>query len=145
MALAAALRPTRCEIYTDVDGVYTADPRVVPDARKLTEISYEEMLELAQPGREGDAPARGRAGQVYDMPILVRSSFDDAPGHPDHADGDAWRSDKRVRGIAHDTDVAKITLRGVPDRPGIARRVFEPLAEAGDQRRRHRPERQLEG
>ncbi|MBX6772542.1 MAG: aspartate kinase, partial [Chloroflexi bacterium] len=129
VALAAILRASRCEIYTDVDGVYTADPRIEPRARKLDEISYEEMLELAQQGARVMHPRAVELGSVYGVPIVVRSSFNENPGTLIHGDA-AMELRNKVRGIAHDTDVAKITVVGVPDRPGIAAAVFQPLADA---------------
>jgi aspartate kinase len=128
VAFAAALG-AGCEIYTDVDGVYTADPRVVPEARKLREISYEEMLELASKGAKVMAPRAVELGSVYNIPILVASSFTDEPGTLIHGGAD-MEGFNRVRGIAHDLDVAKITVRHVPDRPGVAAELFAPLAEA---------------
>ena len=133
VALACALGAERCEIYTDVEGIFTADPRVVPNARKVTEIGYEEMLELAQLGARVMHPRAVELGELYDMPILVASSFADAPGTLIHRYGDVdmpMEIRKNVRGIAHDTDVARITLMGVPDRPGVAAAIFEPLAQA---------------
>lgn len=136
VALACALHAQRCDIYTDVEGVYTADPRVVPNARKLAEVSYEEMLELAQLGARVMAPRAVELGELYDMPIRVASSFVEAPGTLIHrltADGDPsmpMEIRKNVRGVAHDTDVALITLMRVPDRPGIAAAIFQPLADA---------------
>ena len=133
VALACALGAERCEIYTDVEGIFTADPRVVPNARKVTEIGYEEMLELAQLGARVMHPRAVELGELYDMPILVASSFADAPGTLIHRYGDVdmpMEIRKNVRGIAHDTDVARITLVGVPDRPGVAAAIFEPLAQA---------------
>jgi aspartate kinase len=129
VALAAALKADSCEIYTDVDGVYTADPRVVPEARKLDEISYEEMLELAAVGAKVMHSRAVELGEVYGMPILVASSFRDAPGTLIHG-GVSVEQFKKVRGIAQDLNVAKLTIRGVPDKPGIAAAIFEPLAEA---------------
>lgn len=129
VALAAALRAQRCEIYTDVEGVYTADPRIVPEARKLKEIGYEEMLELATLGAKVMHSRAVELGQLYNVPILVASSFTEAPGTM-ICGGTAMEVRNRVRGIAHDVNVAKITLVGVPDRPGIAAAVFEPLAKA---------------
>ncbi|HWO72655.1 MAG TPA: aspartate kinase, partial [Dehalococcoidia bacterium] len=126
VALAAVLG-ARCERYTDVDGVYTADPRVVPEARKLPEISYEEMLELASRGAKVMQPRAVEIASVYNVPVYVASSFIEAPGTLIHG-GMNMESFNRVRGIPHDLDVAKITLRGVPDRPGIAASLFEPLA-----------------
>ena len=136
VALACALAAERCDIYTDVEGIYTADPRIVPDARKLNEIGYEEMLELAQLGARVMHPRAVELGELYAMPILVASSFKDAPGTLIHrlpTEGDAdmpMEVRKNVRGIAHDADVARITLIRVPDRPGIAAAIFQPLAEA---------------
>jgi aspartate kinase len=128
VAFAAALKAA-CEIYTDVEGVYTADPRIEPRARKLSRITYEEMLELASKGAKVMAPRAVELGSVYGIPILVASSFTDAPGTLIQG-GSGMEQFNRVSGIAHDLDVAKITLRGVPDRPGIAASVFEPLAAA---------------
>jgi len=130
VALGCALGAPRCEIYTDVDGVYTADPRVVPEARLLPSISYEEMLEMAQMGARVMHPRAVELGEVYSLPIEVRSSFHERPGTLIQG-GDRVEVRKRVRGIAHDIDVAKITIAGVPDRPGIAYAIFAPLAEAG--------------
>ena len=136
VALACALGAERCDIYTDVEGIYTADPRVVPRARKLAEIGYEEMLELAQLGARVMHPRAVELGELYNMPIQVASSFGDLPGTLIHrlpTDGDAhmpMEIRRNVRGIAHDTDVARITLTRVPDRPGIAAAIFQPLAEA---------------
>ncbi|MFN0071391.1 MAG: aspartate kinase [Chloroflexota bacterium] len=130
VALAAAVQADRCEIYTDVEGIYTADPRLVPEARKLEQVSYEEMLELAQLGARVMHPRAVELGELYDMPILVASSFVDAPGtlitRAEHVE-----VRKNVRGLAHDTDVGKITVTRVPDRPGIAHAIFAPLATAG--------------
>ncbi len=130
VALAIALEAQRCEIYTDVAGIFTADPRVEPSARCLPGISYEEMLELAQQGAKVMHARAVELGQVYNMAILVRSSFGDAAGTLIGA-GERVEIRRRVQGIAHDTDVAKISLAGVLDRPGIAHSLFEPLAEAG--------------
>jgi len=128
VALAAALRAGHCEIYTDVRGVFTADPRLVPEARPIPEISYEEMLEFAAVGAKVMHPRAVEIGEAYDTPIWVRSSFDDSPGtvicrHPQLEDR------QKVRGIAHETDVAKVTLLRVPDRPGVAAAIFGPLAD----------------
>jgi aspartate kinase len=128
VAFAAALE-AGCEIYTDVDGVYTADPRIEPRARKLDQINYEEMLELASKGARVMAPRAVELGYIYNIPILVASSFKEAPGTVIQG-GIDMEQFNRVRGIAHDLDVAKITMRAVPDRPGIAAAVFEPLADA---------------
>ncbi len=128
VALAAALG-ARCERYTDVDGVYTADPHLIPEARKLRDITYEEMLELASKGSKIMQARSVEIAAVYNVPILVASSFTESPGTLIHG-GIDMEQFNRVRGIAHDLDVAKVTIRGVPDRPGIAATVFEPLAEA---------------
>jgi aspartate kinase len=130
VALAAALKADRCQIFTDVRGIYTADPRVVPDARQLTTIGYEEMLELAHQGAQVMQVRAVELGWVNDVVIEVLSSFEDGPGTFITEDPFVEQRNK-VRGLAHDRDVAKITLVAVPDRPGVARSVFEPLAEAG--------------
>jgi aspartate kinase len=129
VALAAALQAEVCEIYTDVDGIYTADPRQVPDARLLTEVSYEEMLELAAVGARVMHPRAVEIAELYDIPIHVRSSFSDGPG-TFIVRSVGMEERNRVRGIAAEEDVAKITLVGVPDRPGIAASIFGPLADA---------------
>ncbi len=129
VALAAILGAEVCQRFTDVDGVYTADPRVVPEARRLKEISYEEMLELATYGAKIMHPRAVELGQIYNIPILVASSFNDNPGTIIR--GGTMEIRNKVSGIAHDLDVAKITLLGVPDKPGIAASLFEPLAKAG--------------
>jgi aspartate kinase len=130
VALAASLKAKICEIYTDVEGVYTADPRVVPEALKLDEIGYEEMLEMATSGARVMHHRSVELGQEYNMPILVASSIVDKPGTIIHG-GRNMEARNKVRGIAHDMDVAKITITGVPDRPGIAAAIFMPLAKAG--------------
>ncbi|HCH09230.1 MAG TPA: aspartate kinase [Dehalococcoidia bacterium] len=134
VALAAALGAARCEVYTDVDGIYTADPRLVPAAHRLDEISFEEMLELASYGAKMN-PRSIELGMVYNTPILVASSFRDEPGTLIHGGADMNRQvgeiRNRVSGIATDTNVSKITVLGVVDRPGIAASLFEPLTEVG--------------
>jgi aspartate kinase len=129
VALAASLAAEVCEIYTDVEGVYTADPRLVPEARKVDEIGYEEMLELATYGAKVIHPRAVELGELFHIPIRVASSFSDRPGTLIHG-GVSMEVRNKVRGIAHDLDVAKITVVGVPDRPGIAVAIFEPLAKA---------------
>ena len=131
VALAAALGAERCEIYTDVEGIYTADPRIEPRARKLERISYEEMLELASQGARVMHSRAVELGWAYKVPIYVASSFSDAPGTLICEGGEEMEQRNRVMGIAHDSDVGRITIRGVPDRPGIAAAIFGPLAEAG--------------
>lgn len=128
VALAAALAADRCEIYTDVDGVFTADPRVVANATKLDEVSYQEMLELASAGAGVLMPRSVEFGTRFNIPIHVRSSFHDGAG--------TWVKEETmeqavVRGIAHDDSEAKVTVYRVPDTPGVAASLFEPLAEAG--------------
>jgi len=130
VALAASLEAEMCQIYTDVEGVYTADPRLIPEARKLTEISYEEMLELASYGAKVMHPRAVELGELFNIPILVASSFTESSGTLIHG-GVSMEVRNKVRSIAHDLDVAKITVVGVPDRPGIAVSIFQPLAAAG--------------
>jgi len=130
VALAAALEAERAEIYTDVEGVFTADPRLVKNARKLKDISYEEMLEMATWGARVLHNRAVELGAIYEVPIYVSSSFSDAPGTLIHG-GPFMEQRNKVMGIVQDTDVARITVRGVPDRPGIAATLFEPLGEAG--------------
>ena len=129
VALAAALKAEICQIYTDVEGVYTADPRLVPEASKLKEISYEEMLELASYGAKVIHPRAVELAELYNMPILVASSFSDSPGTIICKEA-SMEVRNKVRGIAHDTNVVKTTVVGVPDHPGIAAAIFEPLARA---------------
>lgn len=134
IALAAGLDAKRCEVYTDVEGIYTADPRLVPDAVKLDEISFEEMLELASYGAKMN-PRSIELGMVYNTPILVASSFSDAPGTLIHGEVDMNKNvgeiRNRVVSVATDPNVAKVTVQGVTDRPGIAASLFEPLAAEG--------------
>jgi len=129
-ALAAALGASACEIYTDVEGVFTADPRIVPGARKLAAVSYEEMLELAASGAKVLALRSVEYARNHGVRIHVRSSFAEAEG--------TWVVKEEemleqaiVSGIASDTGDAKVTMLGVPDRPGVAGRMFRPLADAG--------------
>jgi aspartate kinase len=131
VALAAAVGASVCEIYTDVDGIYTTDPRVEPQARKLKEINFEEMLELATWGARVMHNRAVELGSVFNVPILVASSFRDVPGTLIHGEAEMVEQRNKVSGIAYDSDVAKITVRGVPDRPGIAATLFGPLADAG--------------
>jgi len=133
VALAAGLNADRCEIYTDVDGIYTADPRLVPEAKKLKEIDFEEMLELASYGAKMN-PRSIELGMVYGVPIMVASSFEDKEGTLIHEvkkmSGNVGEIRNRVSGIATEKGVVKITLCGVEDKPGIAASLFVPLAEA---------------
>jgi aspartate kinase len=130
VALAARLGAEQCQIYTDVEGVYSADPRLVPEAHHLAEIHYEEMLELATYGARVMHPRAVELGELFDIPILVASSFNEKPGTLIHG-GVAMEVRNKVRSIAHDLNVGKITVVGVPDRPGIAAAIFDPLARAG--------------
>jgi aspartate kinase len=129
VALAASLRADVCEIYTDTAGVFTADPRLVPEARKLPSVSYEEMLELSACGAKVLMSRSVEVGRTHGVRIHVRSSFTDEEG--------TWiEKEDRVEqaiisGVAHDSSEAKLTILGVPDQPGIAARVFRPLADAG--------------
>ncbi len=130
VALAAALGASTCEIYTDVDGVYTADPRLVPQARKLHVVSYEEMLELAASGARVLMLRCVEYARRYGIPLHVRSSFTEASG--------TWvrKEDERmekaiISGVPHDTSEAKVTIVRVPDRPGIAARIMRGVAEHG--------------
>ncbi|HUV56927.1 MAG TPA: aspartate kinase [Dehalococcoidales bacterium] len=130
VALAASLGAKECQIYTDVEGIYSADPRLVPEASKLTEIGYEEMLELATSGAKVMHPRAVELGELFNIPILVASSFNDSPGTLIHG-GASMEVRNKVRSIAHDLDVAKIMVVGVPDHPGISAAIFQPLAGAG--------------
>ena len=130
VALAAALQAKMCEIYTDVDGVYTADPRVVTSARKLAEISYGEMLEMARLGAGVLQPRAVECAAFERVPLVVRSSFNNNSGTWVKEENQLER-ERVVVGVAHDLDIAKVTLRGVPDRPGVVARIFTALADAG--------------
>ena len=130
VALAAALKAERCERYTDVDGIYTSDPRIIPEARKLREISYDEMLEVVTYGFKAIQPRAVELAELYSVPLLEASSYNENPGTFIHKEV-SMEIRNKVRGIAHDLDVAKITVVGVPDHPGIAAGIFLPLAEAG--------------
>lgn len=127
VALAAHLKADLCEIYTDVDGVYTADPRVVPEARKLTEISYDEMLELAHLGAVVLHHRAVELARLYNIPLYVRSSFNHHPGTI-VKEVNAVEKTQVVTGVAYDLNVAKIGIFDVYDKPGIAYRLFQALA-----------------
>ena len=133
VALAAAMKADRCDIYTDVDGVYTTDPRIVPRARKLDFVTYEEMLELASVGAKVLQTRSVGLAMRYDMPIQVLSSFEDRPGTL-IAGETAIEGQKMERnvitGIAHDRNEALVTLVDLPDRPGVVAAIFGPLAKA---------------
>ena len=131
VALAAALDADVCEIYTDVDGVFSADPRVVPSAQKLKSVTYEEMLELAASGAKVLHLRCVEYARRYDLPIHVRSSFSNNEGTwvvKDHPEGDQMEQ-AIISGIAHDKSEAKITIVGVPDRTGVAARIFQSIAD----------------
>ena len=129
VALAAALKADCCEIYTDVDGVYTSDPRIVPDARKLQRISYDEMLELASLGAKVLQIRSVEFAKRYHVPVHVRSTFTETEGTW-VVEEEASMEDVLVSGVTSDSNEAKITLLGVPDQPGLAARVFGPIADA---------------
>ena len=129
VALAAALKADRCDIYTDVDGVYTCDPRIVAKARKLDKITYEEMLEMASLGAKVLQTRSVALAMRHHVRLQVLSSFEDAPGTL-VVDEDEIVEQSFVSGIAYHRDEAKITLRKVPDRPGVAAAIFGPLADA---------------
>ena len=130
VALAVAVDAERCEIYTDVDGIYTTDPRLTDKARKLSEIGFDEMLEMAVLGAKMN-PRSIELGAVYDMPVYVASSFSSEPGTLIHGGEQTMEVRKAVTGIAVDLNVAKITVRGVVDRPGVAAGLLQPLADEG--------------
>ena len=130
VALAAALGADMCEIYTDVDGVHTSDPRIVPRARKLDRISYDEMLELASLGAKVLQIRSVEFAKRYRVPVHVRSSFNDNEGTR-VVEEDATMEEVSVAGVAADQNEAKLTVRGVPDNPGVAARLFGPVAAAG--------------
>jgi aspartate kinase len=130
VALAAALKAKECARYTDTDGIYTADPRVVPEAKRLAEIGYEEMLELATYGNKVMQPRAIELAELYHIPIRVASSFNNNPGTLIHG-GVSMEIRNKVRSVAYDLDVAKISVLGIPDKPGIAASIFVPLAKAG--------------
>lgn len=129
VALAVALNAERCEIYTDVEGIYTTDPRITKKARKLNEISFEEMLEMASLGAKMN-PRSIELGLVYNMPVYVASSFSIEQGTLIHRSSN-MEIRKAVTGIAVDKNVAKITVKGVMDQPGIAAELLKPLSDEG--------------
>jgi aspartate kinase len=133
VALAIAVKADRCDIYTDVEGVFTTDPRIVPRARKLRAITYEEMLELASVGAKVLQTRSVGLAMRYDMPLQVLSSFEDKPGTLIVGDAriEELEMEKQlVTGIAHDKNEARITLTGLPDQPGTVAAIFAPLAAA---------------
>ncbi|MEO6246968.1 MAG: aspartate kinase [Sphingomicrobium sp.] len=131
VALAVAAKADRCDIYTDVDGVYTTDPRIVPRARKLDVVTYEEMLELASVGAKVLQTRSVGLAMRFNMPLQVLSSFEDTPGTMIVSDEGSAMERNIITGIAHDRNEAFITLTGLPDRPGTVAAVFRPLADAG--------------
>ena len=132
VALAAALHADVCEIYSDVDGVFTADPRIVPSARQLHEITYEEMMEMAACGAKVLVLRCVEYGRRFGVPIHVRSSFSNKPGTVVKGSIKELSVEEAIiAGVAHDRNEAKITLTGVPDTPGKAAAIFEQIAETG--------------
>jgi len=129
VAIAAAIKADLCQIYTDVDGVYTSDPRIVPNARKLAEISYDEMLELAALGSKVMQARSVEFAKKFNVVFEVRSSFNDNPGTIVKEET-ARMEDVVIRGVAVDKNQAKVTIAGVPDKPGIAAKVFKTIADA---------------
>jgi aspartate kinase len=129
VAIAAALKADACEIYTDVDGVYTTDPRIVPEARKLKKISYEEMLELASLGAKVLQIRSVEMAAKYKVPLWVKSSFNNEEGTL-VVQEDKEMEEMLVSGIAYDKNEAKVAVRRLADRPGIASKLFTPLSEA---------------
>ncbi|HHN65218.1 MAG TPA: aspartate kinase [Nitrospirae bacterium] len=129
VAIASALGADLCEIYTDVEGVFTTDPNVVPEARKLEKISYEEMLELASSGAKVLQSRSVEFAMKYNVPLVVRSSFSDSPGTYVIKE-DKEMENVLVSGVAYDKNQVKITILAVPDRPGIAARLFKSIADA---------------
>ena len=142
VAIAAAIGADRCDIYTDVDGVYTTDPRIVPKARRLDKVAFEEMLEMASLGAKVLQVRSVELAMVHGVRTFVRSSFDDPEALSRRrtatsragtliCDEDEIVEKQLVTGIAYSKDEAKITLRGVQDKPGVAAAIFGPLAESG--------------
>ena len=131
VAIAAGLKADRCDIYTDVDGVYTTDPRIVPKARRLERVSYEEMLELASLGAKVVQTRAAELAMLYRVPTRVLSTFKPEAGGTLLCDEEDIVEKKPVTGIAYSRDEAKISLMKIPDRPGIAAAIFGPLADAG--------------
>jgi aspartate kinase len=131
VAVAAAIAADRCDIYTDVDGVYTSDPRIVGKAHRLEKIAYEEMLEMASLGAKVLQTRSVEIAMLHRVPVRVLSTFDPEAGGTLVCDEDDIVEKKPVTGIAYSRDEAKITLHKIPDRPGIAAAIFGPLAESG--------------
>jgi aspartate kinase len=129
VAVAAALKADFCDIYTDVDGVYTTDPNMVPQARKMNKISYDEMLELASLGAKVLQTRSVEFAKKYNVPVRVLSSFNDNPGTLVTKE-DSDMEKVVVSGVAYDKNQAKVTIQGVPDKPGIAAKIFSTISEA---------------
>lgn len=129
VALAGALKADVCEIFTDVDGVYSADPRVVSNARKMQEITYNEMLEMARLGAGVMQPRSVEMGMHYSVPIHVRSTFTEEKGTIIREEYTMEEKEFIIRGVAHDKNVVKVAVLGVPDQPGIAYKIFSALSE----------------
>ncbi|MCC7517338.1 MAG: aspartate kinase [Pseudomonadales bacterium] len=130
VALAAALKADECQIYTDVDGVYTTDPRVVPEARRLDRITFEEMLEMASLGSKVLQIRSVEFAGKYNVPLRVLHSFQEGPGTLITLEDESAMEQPIISGIAFTRDEAKLTVRGVPDKPGIASRILGPVSEA---------------
>jgi len=130
VAIAAAIKADICEIYTDVDGIYTADPNICPKARKLETISYDEMLNMASLGAKVLQIRSVGFAKKYNIPVHVRSSFSEEEGTM-VVDENSGMERLVVSGITHDSNQARITLKKVPDQPGIAAKIFSPISEAG--------------
>ena len=130
VALAGALKADTCEIFTDVEGIFTADPRIVKNAQKMKEITYYEMLEMARLGAGVMQPRSVEVGQYFNIPIHVRSTFTNKAGTIIREDYTVEDKSFEIRGIAHDEKVAKIAVLGVPNQPGIAHEIFSALADA---------------
>ncbi len=130
VAIAAALKADLCEIYTDVDGIYTADPNICPRARKIKEISYDEMLNMASLGAKVLQIRSVGFAKKYNIPVHVRSSFSEEEGTM-VVNEDSGMEQLVVSGVTHDLNQARITLKKVPDQPGVAAKIFSPMAEAG--------------
>lgn len=130
VALAGAIKADECEIFTDVDGIYSADPRIVKNARKMKEITYFEMLEMARLGAGVMQPRSVEMGQYFKIPIHVRSTFTNTPGTIIREDYTVEDKDFEIRGVAHDQKVAKIAVLGVENVPGIAHKLFSALADS---------------
>ena len=129
VALAVALGADACEIYTDVDGVFSADPRIVPEARKLDEVTYEEMLEMSASGAKVLQLRSVEFARNHGVTLHVRSTFSDAEGTWIREEDENMLEKAIIAGVTHDTGEAKVTIHGVPDRPGVAARVFRTLAD----------------